>query len=198
VKVMPRCSAFMLPRLGYENVYAARRLNSPAGGGLTLLERLRQQQRWTTMNRKMGFILASVLASGSLPAYAGDLGVSVACPTTVQVGQPLKVRVTLSNYNCTRSITIERLMLGVAGNGAGALEIQGPFNKTFDPPKTVPAATCPEPWNPKPGKISFRIPVINATPANYAGTMAMAYVETLDAQGHGQDGNQCFAPVEGP
>lgn len=129
----------------------------------------------------------------SLAAAAGDLDVQVKCGLPAAANGPLRVDLVLSNSDCLSPALINELMVGVAGNAGGSLTLIGPFKKGFASPIVVPKANCA--GRIRPGRAIRRIVVTNNTPAEFAGTMGLVFVEGLDANGAGKYGNQCFVEI---
>jgi hypothetical protein len=144
--------------------------------------------------KKRAWVMGGLLCA-SAAIEARELAVSLTCPTTVEVNQRLTVRVTLSNSDCDNPVPVTDMMAGIAGNGAGALALIGPFKKTFTTPIFVPQAFCKRGSVVRPGRASKNVIVTNKAPADFAGTMVLVFVEGLDGKGAGKFGNQCFTEV---
>ena len=145
------------------------------------------------MKNRFGLTIFCLLAgSWSITAHA----LSVNCPTNVRTAKPFDVEVTFSNDKCFEPLTVERIMVGLAGNKSGAINLQGPFNINLNPALVVPPAVCNQQWPfITPGKVTKKVRIIGSTPVTLAGKIALAYVEVLDPEGKGKGGDACLVEV---
>ena len=148
----------------------------------------------TKMNNKISFVMLGVLA-GAWSAGANAVSVSATCPGTVRVSQPLDVPVKFKNDQCNKSVTINRVMVGLAGNQGGLLKLQGPFSINLNPALVVPPAACDQGWPITPGEITKNIRIVGSMPGALAGKVALGYIEILQDSGKGQGGDTCLVEV---
>lgn len=148
--------------------------------------------------RKILILLSIFLIAGIGNAFADDLDIDLACPTTVKVGQPLTVTVYLSNDDCNSSVSVSRLMMGVGGNSGGTLGglgIWGPYNRPLSVTRTVPAATC-DLSGTTPGTVPpFQLTIISSVPASLSGTMAMVMVAAITSSGETLSAGECLVAI---
>ena len=123
--------------------------------------------------------------------------VELACPASVNVGNPLTVTVNLYNWDCYASISVDRFMKIVMGNANGTLSglgIFGPYYQKLGAPKVVPPATC-DASGTTPGSLTpFNLTVMNAVPTSLSGKMATVIVEATTTKGE-SSGNECVVNV---
>jgi hypothetical protein len=125
--------------------------------------------------------------------------IALQCPASVKVGQPLNVTVSLSNDNCSDSVVVSRLMMGVYGSGDGTLAgfgIWGPYNKPLMTTRVVPAAVCTGDGvniTVVPGSVApFNLTIMNAVPASLSGKMGLVYVEAITPEGASFGRGECL------
>ena len=128
------------------------------------------------------------------------MGVVLSCPTNVTAGSALTVTVKLYNYDCTNSISVNRLMMQLMGNSSGTLMglgIWGPYNKWITA-KTVSQATCDEYGNVTPGgPVSFSLAIMSQTPTSLSGKMSEVTVDAITSKGESLGSGSCFVNVSG-
>jgi len=147
-----------------------------------------------------GNMSAGATASATVqPAPEGSIpiGVQLACPASVKVGQPLTVTVNLYNWDCYDSLSINRFMMIVMGNANGTLSglgIFGPYNRSLSTPKVVPPAVCGSTTTP--GTVTpFNLTAMNTVPASLSGKMATITFEAITDKGQTFGGGECMVNV---
>ena len=143
----------------------------------------------------------------SVPSQA--LEVESKCPLTVKSNTPLVVPTTISNNDCKKKASIEKVIAGLAGNGGGTIGIQGPFVKELTTPKTVPKATCKTYTYPgctlgpqycsftqvlSPGTLTLNLTIVSKTPTALNNTLALASTGVMQADGKATLG-ACYLTV---
>lgn len=131
----------------------------------------------------------------AMSTTANAIEVSLSCPRSIGVAHPFEVYAKFKNKDCTDVATIDRLMVGLAGNKNGGLNLQGPFNINVSPTLVIPPATCDRGWLITPGEISQNVRIVSKTPSTLAGKIALAYVEVLQSEGRGEGGDACLVEV---
>ena len=129
----------------------------------------------------------------SVTAVAGNTKVTIQCEGPVAPNGPLQVTATFTNDDCSQYATVSQVMVGLAGNSAGSLNLVGPFNKVFAKRVAIPRASCDSGFTP--GVARRQITVTNSVPAEFAGTMAFVFAEGLNANGGTKFGSQCFVEI---
>jgi len=144
----------------------------------------------------MRFTAVSCVLALVLPVCANAVEMELTCPSSVQVGKPLKVVAKFSNDLCA-NYTINRYMAGLAGNGNNALQMHGP--KMVDTGGwVVPPATKlfpPKCYPNKPGTLQKTITVLNPVPDSLGGNVAVALVQLLTTRNQTISGKTCLVNI---
>ncbi|MDH4230568.1 MAG: hypothetical protein OEW04_00890 [Nitrospirota bacterium] len=128
---------------------------------------------------------------------AAPIAVQLACPVSVNVGQPLTVTVNLYNRDCYDPASVNRFMMSVIGNAdgtLGGLGMFGPYNRWLSTPRVVPPADCGTIM--APGTATpFNLTAIVAVPASLSGKMATVDIEAVTNKGQTLGGGECVVNV---
>ncbi len=153
-------------------------------------------------------LLLAALLVFSLTGVAfagGGVNVTLSCPSYVRYltgSNTLYVSATLSNYDCSNPVYVQRYTSALIANGGGsfgALSVYGPYPMALSSLVSVPVATCDCSSGPcyptSPGtKTISGIPVV--TIPNATGKMAIANIEFITTDGNAKGSGTCMVSIQ--
>lgn len=141
------------------------------------------------MIKKLVLLFLVILAFSISSAFAGDLDVELACPSSVNAGSALRVTAYVSNDG-EGSVILSRYAAGIVGtysnNILSSSRVFGPYSKTMAS-RTIPAT----------GNVVTisSLSIVSSVSADLRGKMAMVVVDFINSKGQSLGGGTCLVSV---